>query len=115
MCYVVPDGSVFTLSRNPISNINETDPLAVSFSLEQNYPNPFNPSTKITWHSTVSANQSIKVYDVLGNEIAILVDEFRVSGTYEVEFHPGDLPSGIYFYRLQAGDFIQTKKMILIK
>jgi hypothetical protein len=95
------------------------------FSLGQNYPNPFNPSTKISWQSPVSSHQTLKVYDVLGNEVTTLLDEYKPAGTYEVEFsakggsasggNAYDLPSGIYFYKLQAGGFIETKKMILIK
>ena len=104
--------------------INPTTPN--EFVLYQNYPNPFNPSTKISWQSPVSSWQTLKVFDVLGKEVAILVDEYKPAGEYEVEFnlpagregtssishHPS---SGIYFYQLKAGDFIQTKKMILIK
>ncbi|MBK7629456.1 MAG: T9SS type A sorting domain-containing protein [Ignavibacteriales bacterium] len=89
--------------------------LPTEFKLSQNYPNPFNPSTKISWESPVSGHQSLKVYDVLGNEVATLVNEYNPAGNYEVEFNANSLSSGIYFYRLQAGSFIQTKKMILIK
>ncbi|BDQ02636.1 LamG-like jellyroll fold domain-containing protein [Ignavibacterium sp.] len=85
------------------------------FSLEQNYPNPFNPSTKISWQLPVSSHQTLKVYDVLGKEVATLVDEYRDSGKYEVEFDASKLSSGIYFYKLNAGSFSETKKMILIK
>ncbi len=90
-----------------------------SFSLDQNYPNPFNPSTKISWQSPVAGWQTLKVYDVLGNEVATLVDEFREAGSYEVEFKSAvgslQLASGIYYYQLKAGNFIQTKKMMLMK
>lgn len=85
------------------------------FSLEQNYPNPFNPSTKISWQSPVSSRQVLKVFDVLGNEVATLLDEYKPEGNYEVEFFANEFSSGIYYYQLKAGDFIQTKKMILIK
>ncbi len=89
------------------------------FNLFQNYPNPFNPSTKISWQTSVSSWQTLKVYDVLGNEIANLVDEYRNAGSYEVEFNSivsgRQLANGIYFYRLQAGDYVETKKMILLK
>jgi hypothetical protein len=89
------------------------------FSLFQNYPNPFNPSTVISYQLPVSSDVKLKVYDVLGNEIATLVDEYKPAGSYQVEFSVSsgirDLTSGIYFYRLKAGEFIQTKKMILIK
>ncbi|MDP2363913.1 MAG: right-handed parallel beta-helix repeat-containing protein, partial [Ignavibacteria bacterium] len=88
--------------------------LPIEFSLEQNYPNPFNPSTKIIWQSPVGSHQTLKVYDVLGNEIATLVDEYRDAGSYEVDFTAGYV-SGVYFYRLQAGSYIETKKMILLR
>ena len=83
--------------------------------LYQNYPNPFNPSTKISWQSPVSSHQTLKIYDVLGNEVATLVNEYRNAGSYEVDFNASALSSGVYFYKLQAGDFVQTKKMMLVK
>jgi outer membrane protein assembly factor BamB len=96
-----------------------------SFLLEQNYPNPFNPITKIEYRIPNSEFVSLKVYDILGNEIATLVNEEKSAGEYEVEFsakggsasggNAYDLPSGIYFYQLKAGGFIETKKMILMK
>jgi hypothetical protein len=85
------------------------------FKLEQNYPNPFNPSTKIKFQIPVSGFVNLKVYDVLGTEVATLVNEEKFAGSYEVQFNASEFPSGIYFYTLKAGDFIQTKKMILIK
>jgi len=85
------------------------------FILDQNYPNPFNPSTIITWQSPVSSHQTLKIYDILGNEVATLVNEYKSAGNYEVEFDASKLSSGIYLYKLQAGEFISTKKMILIK
>ena len=87
----------------------------VTFNLYQNYPNPFNPTTKISWQSTVSSWQTLKVYDVLGNEVATLVDEYKTVGSYEVEFDASNLSSGIYFYKLQAGSSIETNKMILLR
>ncbi|WP_290661937.1 S8 family serine peptidase [Ignavibacterium sp.] len=95
--------------------------LVTEFKLYDNYPNPFNPNTKISWQSPVSGWQTLKVYDVLGNEVATLVDEYREAGRYEVEFNAVEtrrgvsLPSGIYFYRLTAGSFTEVKKMILSK
>jgi len=91
-----------------------------TFVLAQNYPNPFNPSTTIRWQSPVSSWQTLKIYDVLGNEIATLVDEYKPAGSYEVEFNGNsdegqNLSSGVYFYRLQAGEFSDTKKLILMK
>ncbi|MDP2363374.1 MAG: T9SS type A sorting domain-containing protein, partial [Ignavibacteria bacterium] len=112
------------------SDVVEVEITPLHFSLDQNYPNPFNPSTKISWQSPVSSWQTLKVYDILGNEIATLVNEYRNAGSYEVEFSAiggsasgGNvaheslraIASGIYFYRLQAGNLVETKKMILLK
>ena len=90
--------------------------------LNQNYPNPFNPSTVISYQLPVSSNVTLKVFDVLGNEIATLVDEEKPAGSYEVEFNPvshsresGNLSSGVYFYQLKAGNYFETKKMIMLK
>ena len=97
------------------------------FSLEQNYPNPFNPSTKIRFEIPSASSDlifstqkvTLKVYDVIGKEVATLVDEYKSAGTYEVEFNAGSIlkktTSGVYFYQLRIGNLIQTKKMILIK
>jgi streptogramin lyase len=85
------------------------------FELSQNYPNPFNPSTKIKYQIATSNPVSLKIYDVLGNEVATLVNELQSTGNYEVTFDASTLPSGIYIYKLQAGSFIETKKMILLK
>lgn len=91
------------------------------FELYQNYPNPFNPTTKISWQSAVSGWQTLKVYDVLGREVATLVDEYREAGKYEIEFNSIEtrrgvsLPSSIYFYQLRSANFTETKKMILMK
>ncbi len=97
------------------SNIVEVEIAPSEFSLSQNYPNPFNPSTKISWQSPIGSQQTLKVFDVLGNEITTLVDEYKPAGKYEVEFDASGLPSGIYFYQLKAGTFIELKKMILLK
>ena len=92
---------------------------SVTYSLSQNYPNPFNPTTKIEFRIAEFGFVSLKVYDVLGREVATLVNEEKPAGNYEVEFKPASgirhLASGIYFYRLQAGDFIQVKKMVLLR
>ena len=90
------------------------------FVLEQNYPNPFNPNTKISWQSPVDSWQTLKVYDVLGNELATLVDEEKTPGTYEVEYTVAqdsspEITSGVYFYQLKTESFIETKKMLLLK
>ena len=85
------------------------------FELAQNYPNPFNPYTKISWQSPVGSHQTLRVYDVLGNEVTKLVDEYQDAGSYEVEFNASNLASGIYLYRLEAGNSVLSKKMLLVK
>ena len=115
---------LFINNLNPVSaNLNEG--LPEDYMLYQNYPNPFNPTTKIkfTIPQTDSPLQggargglvTLKVYDVLGNEIATLIDEYKPAGIYEVEFNGSELSSGIYFYQIRTGDFVQSKKMILIR
>ncbi len=84
-------------------------------SLEQNYPNPFNPTTKISWQSAVGSWQTLKVFDILGNEIKTLVNKYLPAGNHSVEFNAANLSSGIYFYKLQANDKVLVKKMIVIK
>jgi hypothetical protein len=85
------------------------------FLLHQNYPNPFNPNTRISFQLPSPGFVTLKVYDLLGNEVAMLVDEYLPTGTYKVSFDASSLSSGIYFYRIQAGSFIETKKMILLR
>lgn len=89
--------------------------LPQTFYLCQNYPNPFNPSTRIQYQVSGISHVTLKVYDVLGNVIATLVNEEKPAGSYEVEFNASQLSSGIYFYKLTAGVFIQTKKMVLLR
>jgi hypothetical protein len=103
-----------------VTDVNETNPsIPIEFSLSQNFPNPFNPSTTIKYATSSRQFVTLKVYDVLGNELSTLVDEEKSAGNYEVEFKSAvgsfQLASGVYFYRLQAGSFISTKKMLLIK
>ena len=85
------------------------------FMLNQNYPNPFNPSTKISYSIPEQSYVNLKVYDVLGREVATLADGEHVQGNYKFEFDASNLTSGVYFYRIQAGSFIDTKKMILLR
>jgi hypothetical protein len=87
----------------------------MKYTLNQNYPNPFNPSTVISFSVPVTAHVTLKIYDVLGNEVATLINSEKPAGVYEVEFNASELTSGIYFYKLQTGSFIETKKMLLIK
>jgi len=105
----------------PLSDVDEEGPdILNTFFLYQNYPNPFNPSTKIKYSiPTVGAQHAvsvqIKVFDILGNEIETLVNEEKPAGTYELTWYAEQLPSGVYFYQLRAGSFVETKKMVLMK
>lgn len=85
------------------------------FNLEQNYPNPFNPVTKISFDIPVQSYVKLTVYDIIGNEVSSLIREDLSPGKYEAAFDASDLPSGAYFYRLNAGNYVETKKMILVK
>ena len=85
------------------------------FNLSQNYPNPFNPTTTISYQISQRGLVTLKVYDVLGREVATIVNEEKISGSYEIKFDGSDLSSGVYFYKLQAGSFVQTRKMIYLK
>jgi hypothetical protein len=86
-----------------------------AFSLAQNYPNPFNPSTVIRYQVPEAGDVKLVVVDMLGREVAVLVNERRSAGVHEVTFDGAGLPSGVYFYRLQAGDVAQTRKLLLVR
>jgi enterochelin esterase-like enzyme len=111
LIYFFPDNSSDVIADNNF--------VADDFILNQNYPNPFNPSTIISWQSAVGGWQTLKIFDLLGNEIVTLINEFKPAGIYEIEFNPSSSiqnpVSGIYFYQLKAGNYIETKKMILLK
>lgn len=98
-----------------ITGIKEEDYIPSTFSLEQNYPNPFNPETRITYHLPQSEKVILKVFDILGREIATLVNEEKSAGSYDVSFNASQLSSGVYLYRMQAGKFSQVHKMIYLK
>jgi hypothetical protein len=95
--------------------VEDEQVIASDFELLQNYPNPFNSGTIISWQSPIGSHQTLKVFDVLGNEIVTLVNEYKHAGKYKIEFNANTFPSGVYFYRLQAGELSETKKFILIK
>jgi len=103
------------IGKDNTVNIEDDFYTPLVFSLVQNYPNPFNPTTKISWQLPVSSYQTLKIYDVLGNEVATLVNESKPAGSYEVEWNASSLPSGVYIYQLVAGTNIQMKKMLLLK
>ncbi|MFQ3598265.1 MAG: T9SS type A sorting domain-containing protein [Chloroherpetonaceae bacterium] len=98
------------------SNVIEVNAgLPKQFVLEQNYPNPFNPTTSVAYQLPTAGNVSLKVFDMLGKEVATLVNGRQEAGAYTINFNANQLSSGVYFYRLQAGNFVQTRKMMLVK
>ena len=97
------------------TNVDNFNKVPIGFALEQNYPNPFNPTTSISYSIPRSVFVNIKVYDLLGREVSTIVSEYKPVGNYRVQFKAGKLVSGIYFYTMQAGAFVQTKKIILLK
>ncbi|MBE0572456.1 MAG: T9SS type A sorting domain-containing protein [Ignavibacteriaceae bacterium] len=94
---------------------NESDNVPSTFSLYQNYPNPFNPTTTIAYEIPERGFVTLKVYDVLGREVATLLNEEKPAGSYKIEFNGTSLTSGIYFYQLNAGNYSETRKMILLR
>ncbi len=89
--------------------------IPVAFSLSQNYPNPFNPGTTIKFELPVASQVDLTVYDILGRKVKVLVDERKDAGAYEVKFDALEMASGVYFYRMQAGHFVQTRKLLLLR
>jgi len=85
-----------------------------TFALEQNYPNPFNPATEIKYQLAASGFVTLRVYDVIGRNVSTLINERQNAGEHSVTFNAAGLPTGVYFYKLSAGNFVQTRKLILI-
>jgi len=117
--YVYAINSDIELYRNTITNLISVEQISTvlpkGFQLNQNYPNPFNPSTTITFDVAKVQKIRLSVYDVLGKEVAVLVDEQLKPGTYETKWNASGVASGVYFYKLTAGDYSETKQMILLK
>ena len=101
----IPQGKV---SGDVIAGVTE-------YSLDQNYPNPFNPSTTINFSVPQNSQVTLKIYDVLGKEVSTLINQVVPAGNHEVQFDATGLPSGVYFYNLTAGNFVENKKMMLMK
>lgn len=110
-------GQVLASTNDLATSVKHVDDASIpeNFILTQNYPNPFNPTTTIRFTIPETSFLTLKVFDILGREVALLVNEMKDVGNYAVQFDAAKLSSGIYFYRLQAGNFLQTRKMILIK
>ena len=108
------DGT-YTIGINSPVGVTEPDTTPQGFKLEQNYPNPFNPATKIKYSIAGASPVKLTVFNVTGQEVATLVNSAQPAGVYEVAFNANGLTSGLYFYRLNAGDYVKTKEMLLIK
>jgi len=108
-------GRTNTMPYDGTTGVNETPMVPVVFKLEQNYPNPFNPTTTIIYSIPTSSDVRLTVYDILGREVRVLVNEKKGPGVYTTSLNGGQLASGVYFYRLVAGSNTVTKKMLLLK
>lgn len=102
-------------SVNTVTSVSENKEHPVEFSLSQNHPNPFNPVTVIGYQLSAVGRVELKVFDLLGREIATLVNKEQNAGKYEVEFDASNLPSGTYFYKLRAADYVEVKKMMVLR
>ena len=109
------DGSSVIIAPSTSTDVAEGEGTPIQFALEQNYPNPFNPTTTIRFVVASNSRVSLRVFDLLGRELASLVDGDKLPGRYEIVWNASRCASGIYFYRLEAGKFSQVRKMILIK
>lgn len=118
--FTISSGMGFTNVRgsqsacSPSYSVETTHNLPTQYAL-QNFPNPFNPSTTIAFDVPEKAKIRLAIFDCLGREVALLAEGYRLAGHYTVPFYAGNLPSGVYFYRLRAGTFVETKKMLLMR
>jgi hypothetical protein len=108
-------GFWYVYEQSTITEVEADEGIPISYKLEQNYPNPFNPSTIIKFGVPERGTVLIKIYDILGNEVAVLVNEEMEAGWYRREFNAGSFSSGIYICRMQSGTYTNTKKMLMIK
>lgn len=108
-------GFWYQISEIVLTGLDDTFVLPEDFELRQNYPNPFNPSTTIVFALPKAVKVQLRIYDVLGRTVATLVNEQMQAGQYEIKFEARGLPTGLYFYRIQAEKFVETRKMLLVK
>jgi len=124
--YMMPSGKIIASDRQtglyvlsssqiPVGGVTGNNYIPHEYKLSQNYPNPFNPSTKIEYSLPKNSYTTIKIYNVIGKEVATLVDKFETAGNHLVSYDASNLPSGVYFYSLKAGDYSETKRMVLVK
>jgi hypothetical protein len=114
--FVATSSAIYYQPQSQLTNVSSgSGNFVSSFSLQQNYPNPFNPSTTIKYSVKQNEFVTLDIFDVSGRIVSSLINDYRTAGEYNVNFNAANLPSGIYFYSLKAGEFSETKKMILIK
>ncbi len=113
--FTINDGYPYIYLRDTTTNISDIVEQPLEFSLSQNYPNPFNPATVIRYQLPAFSKVTLKVYDILGNEVTTLVNEQKSPGNYEVQWNASGFASGVYFYRLQTGEFTSVRKLILLR
>ncbi len=111
---LVPRTNADFIGYNPVG-VDDNNPLPENYSLSQNYPNPFNPSTTISYSIPVEGIVTLKIFNLLGEEVKTLVNEVQNAGSHNVSFDAVNLTSGIYFYSIKSGNFTDVKKMILLK
>ena len=105
-------GDVFIMPKSGVAGEEE---IPTEFALTQNFPNPFNPTTEIQYAIPSASNVKLEIFNITGEKVATLVEGFMNEGTYKVSFNASNLPSGMYLYRIIAGNFVQTRKMLLLK
>ena len=114
--YVVSSGFLAdTVVQSPLTSIAQNQTAPSVYSLKQNYPNPFNPSTTIAFDLPSAAHVRLRIFDLLGREVASLVNEERTAGRHRAEWNASKFSSGIYFYRIEAGGFVAVRKLVLLK
>lgn len=109
------NGTKTFMVNSSITNIEDSKILPTKYSLSQNFPNPFNPTTRISYAMSIASFVTLKVYDVIGNEVSTLVNENKEAGYYEITFEAGNLSNGVYFYELRVGNFRDVKKLVILK
>ena len=113
--YITCYNGICIFNESGITSVNQNSNILKTFKLHQNYPNPFNPSTMIKYKLPKSSHIKLKVYNLAGQEIATLINKFQLAGEHEVTWQPKGLPSGLYFYKIQAREYSEAKKLILQK
>jgi hypothetical protein len=106
---------IYTYHLELINDVDDSKQNHLQFYFSQNYPNPFNPTTTITYQLPVGSNVNLKVFNILGNDVKTLINEYKPAGKYFIDFNAGNLSSGIYFYQIKTDIFFKMRKMVILK